>query len=119
MPKILVVDDEKNIRITIKRCLESPEYSIDEAINGEEAITKLETSVYDLLLLDLKLPGVNGMEILKLVKEKFPSMKVVIISAHGTIQIAVESLKAGALDFLEKPFSPTDLRQAVIKALDI
>jgi DNA-binding NtrC family response regulator len=117
MQNILVLDDEKNIRLTIRRCLESPELSIDDAINGEEALKKLTEHNYDLLLLDLKLPGIDGMEILKMVKDKYPEMKVVIISAHGTIQTAVEAMKTGALDFLEKPFTPADLRAVVHKAL--
>jgi DNA-binding NtrC family response regulator len=118
MQKILVLDDEKNIRLTIKRCLESPEISIDDAINGEEALNKLKADTFDLLLLDLKLPGIDGMEILRIVKSQYPDMKVIIISAHGTIQTAVEALKTGALDFLEKPFTPTDLRSVVQKALN-
>jgi DNA-binding NtrC family response regulator len=117
MQKILILDDEKNIRLTIKRCLETPEMSIDDAINGEEALKKLKDNSYDLLLLDLKLPGIDGMEILKIVRNQYPDMKVIIISAHGTIQTAVEALKTGALDFLEKPFTPGDLRLVIQKAL--
>jgi DNA-binding NtrC family response regulator len=117
MHRILVLDDERNIRTTIRRCLESPEMYIDDAINGEEALTKFTVNTYDLLLLDLKLPGIDGMEILKIVRNLYPDMRVIIISAHGTIQTAIEAMKTGALDFLEKPFTPSDLRQVVQKAL--
>ena len=117
MDKILVLDDEKNIRLTVKRCLESPEVLIEDAINGEEALIKLSESVFDLLLLDLKLPGMDGMEILRQVRKLYPDMKVIIISAHGSIQTAVEAMKEGAVDFLEKPFAPNDIRQLVFKAL--
>lgn len=118
MVKILIVDDERNIRLTIRRCLESEEMLIDDAINGEEALVKLEASSYDLLLLDLKLPGMNGMEVLKQVRKAYPALKVVIISAHGTIQTAVEALKAGAADFIEKPFTPVELRELVQAVLE-
>jgi DNA-binding NtrC family response regulator len=117
MHKILVLDDEKNIRLTVKRCLESPDLAIDDAINGEEALLKLAENSYHLLLLDLKLPGIDGMEILKKVRKLYPDMRVIIISAHGSIQTAVEAMKEGATDFLEKPFAPSDLRQVVQKVL--
>jgi len=117
MFKVLVLDDEKNIRLTVKRCLESPEMVIDDAINGEEALIKLSQTPFHLLLLDLKLPGIDGMEILRTVRKLYPDMKVIIISAHGSIQTAVEAMKEGATDFLEKPFAPTDLRQLVQKAI--
>lgn len=117
MYKILVLDDEKNIRLTVRRCLEISEIAIDDAINGEEALLKLSQNEYNLLLLDLKLPGIDGMEILKSIRKLYPEMKVIIISAHGTIQTAVEAMKEGAVDFLEKPFAPSDLRQIVTKAL--
>jgi len=117
MHKILVVDDEKNIRLTVKRCLESPDMAIDDAINGEEALAKLTEQSYHLMLLDLKLPGIDGMDILKTVRNLYPDMRVVIISAHGSIQTAVEAMKEGAMDFLEKPFAPSDIRQVVQKVL--
>lgn len=117
MHRILVVDDEKNIRLTVKRCLEAPDLVIEDAINGEEALQKLSVESYKLLLLDLKLPGIDGMEILRIVRNLYPEMKVIIISAHGSIQTAVEAMKEGAVDFLEKPFAPSDLRQIVQKAL--
>jgi DNA-binding NtrC family response regulator len=117
MYNVLVLDDEKNIRLTIKRCLETPEITVEDAINGEEALKLLKETAFDLLLLDLKLPGMDGMEILQLVKNQYPAMKVVIITAHGTIQTAVEAMKTGALDFVEKPFTPADLRTVVHNAL--
>ncbi len=117
MHKVLVLDDEKNIRLTVKRCLESPDLAVDDAISGEEALVKLSENTYHLLLLDLKLPGIDGMEILKTVRKLYPEMRVIIISAHGSIQTAVEAMKEGAVDFLEKPFAPSDIRQLVQKAL--
>lgn len=118
MRKVMVLDDEKNIRITVRHCLESSELEIDDAINGEEALEKLRAGSYELLLLDLKLPGIDGMELLSIVRDRYPDMKVIVISAHGSIQTAVEALKLGALDFLEKPFAPMELRQVVNKAFE-
>lgn len=117
MHKVLVLDDEKNIRITVRRCLETTDMTIEDAISGEEALQKLEQAKYDLLILDLKLPGINGMEILKIARSRYPDMKVAIVSAHGTIQTAVEALKVGAEDFLEKPFTPLEIRQLVNRIL--
>lgn len=118
MRKLLILDDEKNIRISVKRCLESDDLSIDDAVNGEEALLKLQGETYNLLLLDLKLPGMDGMEVLQVVRELYPQMKVVIISAHGSIQTAVSALKAGATDFLEKPFTPSEIRTLVERVLE-
>jgi len=114
---ILILDDEKNIRLTIKKCLDNPGYEVDEAYNGEEALVKFTEKTYHLLLLDLKLPGMDGMELLKLVKDQYPQMAVIIISAHGSIATAVEAMKLGALDYLEKPFTPAEIRSVVQKAL--
>ena len=117
MSKILILDDEKNIRITIRRCLETINADIDDAISGEEALSKLKTNKYDLLLLDLKLPGIDGMEILRIARKQYPEMEIIIITAHGSVQNAVEAMKEGAFDFLEKPFTPSEIRQAVQKAI--
>lgn len=117
MPQILVLDDEKNIRLTVRRCLETLEMSVDDAIDGEEALAKLRETHYDLLLLDIKLPGMDGMEVLKIVRNSYPALRVIIISAHGSIQTAVEAMRQGAVNYLEKPFTPDELRQVVNKAL--
>lgn len=118
MHKILVLDDEKNIRVVIRSCLESTDNLIDDAINGEDALLKMQANDYDLLLLDLKLPGMNGMEVLAKTRELYPRMKIVIISAHGSIPIAVKALKEGAADYIEKPFSPQEIRNVVEKVLE-
>jgi len=113
--RILVVDDEKNIRLTINRSLDSDKYIVDEAASGEEALDLLILLPYDLVLLDLRLPGMSGIEMMEKLKELEISTKIVVISAHGTIDLAVSVLKAGALDFVEKPFSPDEIRQIVVK----
>jgi CheY-like chemotaxis protein len=115
--RVLVVDDERNIRLTVVRALEPLKLAADEALNGEDALEKMKTQSYDLILLDLKMPGMDGMEVLRRLRERGAADKVVIITAHGTIDNAVEAMKLGAIDFLQKPFSPDQLRRAASQAL--
>jgi DNA-binding NtrC family response regulator len=115
--KILVVDDEKNILLTVRHALEPKGYAVTAVATGEEALRLLEQQVFDLMLLDLKLPGLDGMSVLKAASEKQPQVPVVIISAYGTVENAVETMKLGAIDFLEKPFSPEELRETVRRVL--
>jgi DNA-binding NtrC family response regulator len=115
--KILVVDDEKNILLTVRHALEPQGYGVSTAATGEEALRLLEEQDFDLMLLDLKLPGIDGMSVLKQSSEKRPNVPVVIISAYGTVGNAVETMKLGAIDFLEKPFSPEELRETVRRIL--
>lgn len=115
---VLIVDDEKNIRMTLSQALESLELDTDTAVNGEEALAKLEEKHFGLILLDLKMPGMDGMEVLRKVREARPDIKVIIITAHGTIESATEAMKLGAVDFLQKPFAPEEIRELVTKVLD-
>jgi len=102
--KILVVDDEENIRKSLKMILEYEGYDFLEAVDGEQALDVMEETVgLDLVLLDIKLPGKDGLEILQEMRKKPYSPEVIMISGHGTIQTAVEATKFGAFDFLEKP----------------
>ena len=110
---ILIVDDEKNIRLTLEHCLKPLHYLVESAVNGEEALNLLEHQEYHLILLDLKLPGMNGLEVLRKLRENHPQIKVVIITAHGTVEAAVEAMKLGAADFLQKPFAPQEIRDLV------
>ncbi|MEQ8754105.1 MAG: response regulator [Coleofasciculus sp. G1-WW12-02] len=116
---ILIVDDEKNIRLTIAQSLDPLGYQVGTADNGEDALLQLQSQEYDLILLDLKMPGMNGLEVLRRAIEIHPDIKVIIISAHGTIEDAVEAMKLGAVDFLQKPFTPKELRDLVFQVLEI
>lgn len=107
---ILVVDDEKNIRLTMSQSLEPLEIPIRTALNGEEALQMLGEETFELIFLDLKLPGIDGMEVLHQVRNNWPKTRVIIITAHGTIDSAVEAMKLGAVDFIQKPFSPSEIR---------
>lgn len=115
---VLVADDEKNVRLTVTEALESEGVRILTAVSGEDALQRLTDEDVDVLLLDLAMPGVNGIEVLREVVRDARHVAVVVISAHGTVARAVEAMKLGAIEFLEKPFSPEELRHAVRRALD-
>jgi len=115
---VLIVDDEKNIRLTLSQALEVLELDIDTAVNGEEALAKLPEKHFGLILLDLKMPGMDGMELLRRVRQTHPDIKIIIITAHGTIDSAVEAMKLGAVDFIQKPFAPREIRELVTKVID-
>ena len=115
---VLIVDDEKNIRLTLSQSLESLELETDTAVNGEEALAKLKEKDYGLVLLDLRLPGMDGMEVLRRLREIRPDIRVIIITAYGTIESAVDAMKLGAVDFIQKPFSPKEIRGLVSQVMD-
>ena len=115
---VLIVDDEKNIRLTLALALEKLNIPVDTAANGEEALKKLAEKSYALMLLDLRMPGIDGLEVLRRVPEIRPEVKVVIITAWGSIEAAVEAMKLGAVDFLQKPFDAEDVRELVSSLLD-
>ncbi|MBU4262818.1 MAG: response regulator [Proteobacteria bacterium] len=114
---ILVVDDEKNIRLTMSQSLEALGIPVQTAVNGEEALQKLRQEPFGLIFLDLKMPGLDGIEVLRRIKEQWPQIRVVIITAHGTVATAVEAMKLGAVDFVQKPFSPGEIRELAGRVL--
>ncbi|MBF0376270.1 MAG: response regulator [Desulfamplus sp.] len=115
---ILVVDDEKNIRLTISHALDCLKIPVETAANGEEAIQKLNTGEFEVVFLDLKMAGMNGIEILKIIRQEWPDIKVVIITAHGSISSAVEAMKIGAIDFIQKPFTPKEIREIAFNLIN-
>ncbi|MBN2614600.1 MAG: sigma-54-dependent Fis family transcriptional regulator [Bacteroidales bacterium] len=102
MAKVLVVDDESSIRRTLKEILEFEKYEVDMASNGKDALELIQAQTYDVILLDIKMPEIDGMEVLEKLQE-FTECPVVMISGHGTIDTAVEAIKKGAYDFIVKP----------------
>jgi len=115
---ILIVDDEKNIRLTLSQTLEALGVEPDTAANGEETLAKLKEKEFGLILLDLKMPGMDGMEVLRRVREIRPDIRVIIITAYGTIESAVEAMKLGAVDFIQKPFATEEIRELVSRVID-
>jgi DNA-binding response OmpR family regulator len=108
---ILVVDDEKNLRFTMVHALETSGFHVESAITGEEALLMLKASPFDLVFLDLKMPGIDGLEVLRQTKQSWPMLRVVVVTAHGTVDNAVEAMKLGAADFIQKPFTPEEIRE--------
>jgi DNA-binding NtrC family response regulator len=117
--RVLIVDDEKNIRRTLGMILRGEGYRLREAESGEEALSRLEEAPADLVLLDVHLPGVDGIEVLKRIKQQDPATSVVMISGEATVSAAVEATRAGAFDFLEKPLSRDRVLIATRNALAV
>ncbi|MGB3296288.1 MAG: response regulator [Phormidesmis sp.] len=114
---ILVADDEKSIRLTVSQALASQGYEVATAVDGSTAIDQLKETPADLLLLDIQMPGMDGIEVLQKAMAQQPSLKVIMISAHGSLDNAVEAMKLGAVDYLQKPFTPSELRELVGRVL--
>jgi DNA-binding response OmpR family regulator len=114
----LIVDDEKNIRLALAMALEQLEAPVETAASGEEALEKISAGNYGVMLLDLRLPGLDGMEVLRRVARDRPEIKVIIITAYGSIDLAVEAMRLGAVDFLQKPFNVPQVREMVRRILE-
>jgi len=115
---ILIVDDEKNICLALSQALEILEIETDTALNGEEALAKLRNKEFGLLLLDLRMPGMDGIEVLRRIREIRPDIRIIILTAYGTVESAVEAMKLGAVDFIQKPFSAEEIRELVSRVMD-
>jgi len=110
---VLIVDDEPNIRLALRDILEDEDYAVAEAADAEAGLAAMQAGRADIVLLDVKLPGRSGMAVLSEIKARWPTTEVVMISGHSDIETAVEALKAGAYDFLEKPLSLPKVRLVV------
>lgn len=113
---VLVVDDELVVRDSLKEWLADEGFSAAMAASGEEALAQLGRQRFDAMLLDIKMPGMDGVEVLKKAKDLFPDLTVVMMTAYATVETAVEAMKVGALDYLMKPFDPEVL---VAKIVDL
>jgi two-component system nitrogen regulation response regulator NtrX len=118
MPRILIIDDEKSIRNTLKDILTYEKFDVDEAADGSEGIKKAESGAYDLILCDIKMPKMDGIEVLAKLQEINADIPVVMISGHGTIETAVEAIKKGAFDFISKPPDLNRLLVTLRNAMD-
>jgi len=117
-PQILIVDDEEKIRKVLTRLLEDEDYRVKSVENGQKAIATLNSYKPEIILMDQNMPGLNGIEAMVTIKEKHPSVTVIIITAHGEVSLAVEAIKKGAYDYLEKPFDNDKLLLLIKRALD-
>jgi two-component system, NtrC family, nitrogen regulation response regulator NtrX len=118
MSKILVIEDDNKIRAILKEILEEKDHDVEEASDGQEGLKKLEQGSFDLCLCDIKMPKMDGLEVLEKAKDAGIGTNFIIISAHGTIDVAVEAVKKGAFDFLQKPFDLGRLEITLRNALD-
>lgn len=119
MANILVVDDERNVRNLIRKILEENGYTVTTIATGEEALVELRRSKFDLLILDLKLPGMSGTELLRRMRQEGIELPALIVSAITTAGPVVEAMKQGASDYLSKPFSAQDLLKKVGELLNM
>lgn len=118
MANILVIDDEKSIRNTLKEVLEYENHKIDLSCDGEEGLGLFGKNEYDVVLLDIKMPGMDGIEVLEKIVADKPDTPVIMISGHGNIDTAVEAIKKGAYDFIEKPLDLNRLLITIRNGLD-
>lgn len=118
MSKILVIDDERSIRNTLKDILEYEKYEVDLAEDGNKGIEKIRSAEYDMVLCDIKMPGLDGIEVLERVVVLAPDTPVVMISGHGNIDTAVDAIKKGAFDYIEKPLDLNRLLITIRNAMD-
>ena len=116
--KILVVDDEVPVCRSIASALEPEGYLVDQALSGEEALQKEGENRYDVIIADLMMPGMSGMDLLRAVKEKRQDIVVIMITGYPAMKTAVQAVKLGAFDYLPKPFAPSELRSLISRALE-
>lgn len=117
MPTVLVVDDAQFLRVRLSRMLTEHGYDILEAENGDRAIAQYEANTPDAVLLDITMPDMDGLEVLREIRGKDPSARVVMLTALGQQSIVLEAIKAGARDFVVKPFEQERVLSALQKAL--
>jgi DNA-binding NtrC family response regulator len=115
--KILVVDDDEVVRLSFLRSLTSTHRKVEATWNGKDALRAMERSPFDVVLLDLRISGVDGMTVLKTIKEKWPDSEVVIITGYPTLETAKEAVRLGAYDYLSKPIGPDDVISAADGAM--
>ncbi|MCL5023174.1 MAG: sigma-54 dependent transcriptional regulator [Nitrospirae bacterium] len=116
--KILVIEDEKNMREILKMLLEGEGYGVSTAMHGNEGLDCLDRDIFDLIITDIKMPGVDGFQILKKAREISPDTFVIMITAFGTTESAIEAMKFGAYDYIHKPFKIDEIRLVVKNALE-
>lgn len=114
---ILVIDDEVSVNNNIRKILNKKGFHVDQAVTKAEALEKINAAPYSLILLDLRIPGVKGLELLKAIHDHRPEARVIIITGYASIETAVETARMGAVDYLNKPFTPDEIRNAAENAL--
>src|SRR5579863_792741 len=116
MRRVLVVDDEENIRLVLKTLLKKQGYEVEVADSGESALVLVETFGPDVILTDVRMPRMGGLDLLATLKAKQNTATVIVMSAYGNVDLALEAMKAGAYDYVSKPFKPDEIVLALRKA---
>jgi DNA-binding NtrC family response regulator len=116
--KVLLVDDEEDFLTTLSERLEVRGLKVSTVTRGEDAVAKVQTETFDLIVLDLSMPGIDGLETLKRIKAKQPDAEIIILSGRGSIKTSIEAMKLGADDFLEKPVDMNNLLDKISDAKD-
>lgn len=115
---ILLVDDEANVRTVFSDVLKRAGYRVKAVENGHKAVKEVEKKTYNLALVDLRMPKMDGIEVLENIKKKKPEIPVIIYTGYGSVTTAVEAMRKGASDYLNKPFSPEELKLVIKKVLE-
>ena len=118
VPKILVVDDEQIVRESLANWLKEDGYQVELAESGPQALERIQSASFHIVLLDLKMPEMNGIQVLQEIKRNFSDIEVIIMTAYGSIHTAVEAIKEGAFDYIVKPFDPEEVGLLIRKILD-
>jgi DNA-binding NtrC family response regulator len=115
---IMVIDDEKIVGSMAKRSLEQDGYEVETFLNGETALARLKEKTFDVIITDLKMKGIDGLEILRTVKQLYPETVVIMITAFANLDVAIEALRDDVHDFFPKPVKIKDLKASIEKALE-
>ena len=115
---VLVVDDEGAIRYSVSKTLQRVGYHVGEAASGEEALDLMKKSHFDVILTDIRMPGLSGVDLLKRIKDQAPDAIVILMTGYASLGTAVEALRLGAHDYLIKPSSSQDIRQSVARGIE-
>jgi DNA-binding NtrC family response regulator len=115
---VLVIDDEPIVLDSCQRILSQEGFEVKVAMNGREGLKKIEEDEYHAVLVDWKLPEIDGMEVLRIIKKNHPDIIVLMITGYPSVSSAVEAMKLGVADYVSKPFTPEELKEALIKALE-
>lgn len=116
--KLLVIDDEPAIREGVRRILESDSYKVETFASGQAALERIKQEAFDLVITDLKMPGLSGTDVLKSIKEIHPDLPVIFITGYSSVDNAVEVMKLGAVDYIAKPFTPEEMLRVIKTALE-
>jgi len=117
--KALVIDDEQIVLDSVSRILTDENYDVDISLSGREGLNQAIEKEYDIVLTDIRMPDIGGMRVLRDIKRAKPSLPVVMITGYASVKSAVQAMKLGAADYIEKPFTPDQLLKAVVSALEI